>query len=84
MYALIKNQQLIGIFTSKKMMKAICELIIKDSYEDNGYYGWYHFRYCEFEPDTIDKSLVSLFTIHPEYFTNEIENDPNTGEILNL
>ena len=65
-------------------MKAICELIIKDSYEDNGYYGQYHFRYCEFEPDTINKSLVSLFTIHPEYFTNEIENDPNTGEILNL
>lgn len=84
MYALIKNQQLIGIFTSKKMMKATCELLIKDNYEDDGYYGWYHFRYCEFEPNTIEKPLVSLFTMHTEYFINEIENDPNTGEILNL
>lgn len=84
MYALIKNQQLIGIFTSKKMMKAACEIIIKDSYEDDGVHGWYHFRYCTIESNTIDKALVSLFTMHPEYFTNEIENDPKTGEILNL
>lgn len=84
MYALIKNQQLIGIFTSKKMMKAACEMIIKDSYEDDGIHGWYHFRYAVIEPNTIDKALVSLFTMHTEYFTNEIENDPKTGEILNL
>lgn len=84
MYALIKNQQFIGIFTSKKMMKKACEILIKDNYENDGYYGWYHFRYCTIKPNTVDKPLVSLFTMHPEYFTNEIENDPYTGEILNL
>lgn len=84
MYALIKNEQLIGIFTSKKMMKAACEIIIKDSYEDYGYHGWYHFRYIEFEPNEMNKAFFSLFTMHQEYFVNEIENDPNTGKILNL
>ena len=49
MYALIKNQQLIGIFTSKKKMKEICEAIIDDDYIDSGTYGWYHFRYIEFD-----------------------------------
>lgn len=84
MYALIKNQQLIGIFTSKKKMKEICKVIIDDDYITNGYYGWYHFRYIEFEPNELNKALVSLFTLHQEYFVNEIENDPNTGEILNI
>ena len=84
MYALIKNQQLIGIFTSKKKMKEICKVIIDDDYITAGYYGWYHFRYIEFEPNELNKALVSLFTLHQEYFVNEIENDPNTGEILNI
>jgi hypothetical protein len=84
MYALIKNQQLIGIFTSKKKMKEICEVIIDDDYTDSGTYGWYHFRYIEFEPNEMNKAFFSLFTMHQEYFVNEIENDPNTGKILNL
>ena len=83
MYALIKGQQLLGIFTSKKLTKEACKIIIKDDYITNGYYGWHHFRYCEVTPNVISKPLVSLFTLHPEYFT-EIENDPNTGEILNF
>ena len=84
MYALIKHQQLIGIFTSKKNMKEICEAIIDDDYIDSGTYGWYNFRYIEFNPNEINKALVSLFTMHQDYFVNEIENDPNTGEILNI
>lgn len=84
MYALIKGQQLIGIFTSKKKMKEICKAIIDDDYITDGYYGWYHFRYIEFEPNELNKAFFSLFTLHQEYFVNEIENNPNTGEILNL
>ena len=84
MYALIKGQQLIGIFTSKKKMKEICKVIIDDEYVTDGCYGWYHFRYIEFKPNEMNKALVSLFTLHQEYFVNEIENDPNTGEILNI
>ena len=84
MYALIKNQHLIGIFTSKKKMKEICKVIIDDDYIDTGMYGWYHFRYIEFESNELNKALVSLFTMHQEYFVNEIENDPNTGKILKI
>ena len=84
MYALIQHQQLIGIFTSKQKMKEVCEVIINDDYIDTGTYGWYNFRYIEFKPNEINKALVSLFTMHQEYFVNEIENDPNTGEILNI
>ena len=84
MYALIKNQQLIGIFTSKKKMKEICEAIIDDDYIDSGTYGWYHFRYIEFEPNEMNKAFFSLFAMYQEYFVNEIENDPKTGKILNL
>lgn len=51
MYVLIKNQQLIGIFTSKKKMKEICEAIIDDDYIDSGTYGWYHFRYIKIKPN---------------------------------
>ena len=84
MYALIKNQQLIGIFTTKKKMKETCEAIIDDDYIDSGTYGWYHFRYIEFKPNELNKALFSLFTLHQEYFVNEIENDPKTGKILSL
>ena len=83
MYALIKREQMIGIFTSKKLMKKACEVIIENDYKTDGYYGWYHFRYCKVTPNTISKPLVSLFTLHSEYFT-EIENDPNTGKILDF
>ena len=84
MYALIKNQQLIGIFTSKKKMKEICEAIITDDYIDSGTYGWYHFRYIKIKPNELNKALFSLFTMHQEYFVHEIENDPKTGKILKI
>ena len=84
MYALIKGQQLIGIFTSKKKMKEICEAIINDDYIDSGTYGWYHFRYIKIKPNEMNNALFSLFTLHQEYFVNEIENDPKTGKILSL
>ena len=84
MYVLIKNQQLIGIFTSKKKMKEICEAIIDDDYIDSGTYGWYHFRYIKIKPNELNKALFSLFTMHPEYFVHEIENDPKTGKILKI
>lgn len=85
MYALImKNQQLIGIFTTKKAMREAIELLIKDSYEDTGVHGNYHFRYTKIEPNTIDTHLVSLFTMHPEKFEHEIETDWSTGEIIKL
>jgi hypothetical protein len=84
MYALIKNQQLIGIFTSKKKMKEICEAIITDDYIDSGTYGWYHFRYIKIKPNELNKALFSLFTMHQEYFVHEIENDPKTGKILSI
>ena len=84
MYALIKNQQLIGIFTSKKKMKEICEAIINDDYITDGCYGWYHFRYIKIKPNEMNNALFSLFTLHQEYFVNEIENDPKTGKILSL
>ena len=83
MYVLLKNNQLLGIFTTKKLMRKACEIIVKDDYQTTGTYGWYHFRYCKIEPNVFSKPLVTLFTLHPEYFT-EIENDPNTGEILDF
>lgn len=83
MYALIKGQQMIGIFTSKKLMKKACEVIIEDDYKTDGCYDWYHFRYCKVTPNIISKPLVSLFTLHSEYFT-EIKNDPSTGKILDF
>ena len=85
MYALImKNQQLIGIFTSKKAMKVAIEALIKDDYERTGYHGHYHFRYRKIESNTIDIGLVSCFTMHPEKFEHQVETDWNTGKILKL
>lgn len=85
MYALIyKDQQLIGIFTSKQAMRNAIEEIIKDSYKDTGVHGHYHFRYTQFEPNEISSKLVSFFTMHPEKFEHEVETQWNTGEILRL
>ena len=85
MYALIMtNQQLIGIFTSKKAMRAAIEALIQDDYERTGYHGHYHFRYHKIEPNTIDIGLVSCFTMHPEKFEHSVETDWNTGEIIKL
>lgn len=85
MYALImKNQQLIGIFTSKKAMRRAIELLIKEDWKDTGYHGHYHFRYHKIEPNMIDKALVSCFTMHGEKFEHEVETDWNTGAIIKL
>lgn len=40
MYALIKGQQLIGIFTSKKLMRETCKILIDDDYIETSTYGW--------------------------------------------
>jgi hypothetical protein len=85
MYALIyKNQQLIGLFTSKKKMRETIEMLIKESFEDTGVHGNYHFRYTEIEINQIDYQCVSFFTMHPEKFEYEIETDWNTGEIIKI
>ena len=85
MYALImKNQQLIGIFTTKKAMRVAIEALIRDDYEATGYYGHFHFKYHKINPNTIDASLVSFFTMHPEKFDHEVETDWNTGKIIKL
>ena len=85
MYALImKGQQLIGIFTSKRAMRKAIEALIQDDYEKTGYYGHYHFRYRKIESNTIDIGLVSCFTMHEEKFEYEVETDWNTGKILKL
>lgn len=99
MYLLINNNStLVGIFSTKQKMLTVCKAIIKNHIETEGYCGWFHFRYAEVNPDepyffkngkerpasSIDyKAMFSLGTIHNEYFTHEIENDPTTGEILN-
>lgn len=84
MYALIKKQQLIGIFTSKKIMRNTIEEIIKESYKDTGVHGDYHFRYTQFKLDEISSELVSFFTIHPEEFEHKVETQWHTGKILRL
>ena len=85
MYALImKDTQLIGIFTSKKAMRAAIEALIQDDYETTGYYGHYHFKYTKIETNTIDRQCISFFTMHPEKFEHSVETDWNTGKILKL
>ena len=84
MYALIKNQQLIGIFTSKKTMRNAIEELIKDSYKDTGVHGDYHFRYTQFKLDEISSELVSFFTMRTEKFEHKVETQWHTGEILRL
>lgn len=95
-YLLIDNHHgLSGIFSSMDHLKALVLQLIKDSYEENGYHGWYHFRYAKIKlnepwftengeaaPMKENRAMLSLWTMHPEYFIHTIENDPNTGEIL--
>ena len=97
MYALIKNTMFIGFFSSMENMKIVVNALIQSNYEKEGYHGWYHFRYAKVnanEPwiakDGSDdanmdegRSLLSLNTIHPEYFKHIIVNDPSTGEVIN-
>lgn len=98
MYLLIKGGgSLIGIFTTKTLMKIVIEQMIQDDYERTGAYGNFHFRYIKFNPNdpwlgdknghydkNVGKAIFSLFTMHTEYFTNEVETDWSTGKILKL
>jgi len=98
MYALIKSSGMfIGIFSSKENMKLVIEALIKNSYQKNGYYGNYGFRYAKInvnEPwitnndnkDTSDEALaiLSLSTMHTEYFKHCVKTNWSTGEILDM
>lgn len=99
MFLLIDNKStLVGIFSTKQKMLTVCKAIIENDMKTQGYCGYFHFRYAEVNPDepyffkngkerpanSIDyRAMFSLHTLHDEYFTHKIENDPTTGEILN-
>ena len=97
MYALIKGGgSFIGFFSSKKKMKDVIEALIKDSYEKNGCHGNYHFRYAQVEldepwyavkgrdPMNEGRSILSLSTMHSEYFKHCVKTDWSTGEIIDM
>ena len=94
MYLLInRHYSCLGIFSTKERMKAVIETIIRSEYERTGEIGGdYHFRYIEFEADEMWfkegnpnlKPICSLSTMHPEYFTNEVETNWSTGEIIKI
>lgn len=96
MYLVLRRGMVFGIFTNKKIAKACINAAIKSDYERTGVHGWYHFRYIKFEPnepwisknsddynEDVGKALFSLSTLHTEYF-KDIENNPDTGEIINF
>ena len=97
MYALIKGSGMfIGFFSSKENMKIVIEALIKDSYQKNGYHGDYHFRYAKIninEPWFVNndkgiskeaQAILSLSTMHTEYFKHCVKTDWSTGEILDM
>lgn len=94
MYLLIdRHYMCIGIFSTKKKMKMVVENIINDEYQRTGEIGGnYHFRYIKFNPDDSWfsegnpnlKAILSLNTMHPEYFDHEIETDWKTGKIAKI
>lgn len=97
MYALIRRSgSFVGIFSSKENMRLVIEALIKDSYETNGYHGNYNFRYIKFNVNepwiTVDgndapketTAILSLSTMHTEYFTHCVKTDWSTGKILDM
>lgn len=96
LYILIKGSNLMGIFSSKEVMKVVIEEYVKDKYQKNGCYGDYHFRYIEFTPDQpwiedgkefdkeLGKAIFSLSTMHDEYFPNKVEINWSIGKIIKL
>jgi len=95
MYALIRREMLIGIFSTKEHMRIVIEQIIKDEKETNGTpVGNMSFRYLKFKPncpwfanaDDMEsgKALFSLATMHTERFPNKVETDWSTGKIIKL
>jgi len=95
MYALIRREMLVGIFSTKEHMRIVIEQIIKDEKETNGTpVGNMSFRYIKFKPNCpwfegaedmeAGKALFSLATMHTERFPNKVETDWSTGEIIKL
>jgi len=98
MYALIKGGgNLIGIFDDLEIMKIVIQGLIKSYYEKNGVHGCYHFQYAVFNPnepwlyedenqkmDINGKAILSLWTMHSEYFTHKVKTDWSTGEVLDM
>ena len=98
MYVLIRRELLVGIFSTKKKMKTVIEMLIKDDKETNGTpCGNFHFRYAKIKIDepwfTFDgkssknpeaNSILSLSTMHTEKFLHKVETDWSTGEIIKI
>lgn len=98
MYALIKGSGMfIGFFSSKENMKTVIEALIKSDYESGGSHGNYNFRYAKikvnepwFSNDDTDecgiegKAILSLSTMHTEYFTHKVKTDWSTGKVLSM
>lgn len=98
MYALIRGTgSFIGVFSSKKTMQTIIELLIKEDCEKNGRpCGNFNFRWIQFKADqpwfTINgiespketNALLSLSTMHTEKFTHKVMTDWSTGKIISM
>ena len=95
MYALIRREMLVGIFSTKDHMRIVIEQLIKDEKETNGIpVGNMSFRYIKFKPNCpwfkcaedmdAGRALFSLATIHTEYFPNKVETDWSTGKIIKI
>ena len=77
-------------------MEELINLIIKDNYENDGYYGNFNFRWIKFkadqpwftingvEPPAEANALLSLSTMHTEKFTHKVLTDWSTGKIISL
>ena len=83
---------LVGIFSTKEIMKYVVQQIIEDEMEDKEVGGDFHFKYLEMELDQPwlsdsnpnAKAIFSFSTMHDEYFPNKIETDWKTGKITNI
>lgn len=98
MYALIKGTGMfIGVFSSKKTMQTLIELLIKEDHKKNGGpCGNFNFRWIKFkadqpwftingvEPPAETNALLSLSTMHTEKFTHKVLTDWSTGKIISL
>lgn len=99
MYALIRGGgSFIGFFSSKKKMRTVIEALIQSDYERTGNKsGCYHFRYAKINIDepwfgdskndeisTEGRAILSLSTMHTEYFTHKVKTDWSTGEIISM
>lgn len=97
MYALIyKTGSFLGIFSTKRKMQELINIMIKDSYEKDGHYGNFNFRWVKFNVDEPwftkngksapkeSNAILSLFTMHEEKFIHKVKTDWSTGKILSM